>query len=47
VSLDLEETTDDKFRFGALRWHRRASEILGNGVHQLGTPRLAIVQHQA
>lgn len=47
VSLDLEETTDDKFRFGAPRWHRRASEFLGNGVHQLGSPRLAIVQRQA
>jgi hypothetical protein len=47
VSLDLEETTDGKFRSGALRWPRRASEILGNGVHQLGIPRLVTVQHQA
>jgi hypothetical protein len=46
VSLGLE-TTDGKFRSGALRWHRRASEILGCGVHQLGCQHLATVQHRA
>jgi hypothetical protein len=43
----LEETTDGKSRSGALRWHRKASEVLGNGVQPLGRQRLATVQHQA
>jgi len=47
ISLGLGETTDGKSRSGVLRWHRRASEILGNGVHQLGYQLLATVQHQA